>query len=104
MPWSWHDASFTDLRGEGGFIVSAVRQNNATTSFKVKATVKGELRLRDNFGGVKPKFNRKVKKVGLDFVINLKKGQTLTGKLAKPKQIPPQPKESIESEKRFRRI
>ena len=104
MPWSWHDASFTDLRAEGGFVVSATRQNNAMTSFRIKATVNSELRLRDNFGGVKPKFNRKVKKVGRDFVINLKKGQTLTGKLAKPKQIPSQPKESIESEKRFRRI
>ncbi|MCD6392245.1 MAG: hypothetical protein J7M40_01920, partial [Planctomycetes bacterium] len=39
MPWKWHDASFDDLCGEGGFIVSAKRQNNATTSFKIKATV-----------------------------------------------------------------
>jgi alpha-L-fucosidase 2 len=104
MPWKWHDASFTDLRAEGGFIVSAERQNNATTSFSVKAVIDGELRLRDNFGGVKPKFNRKVKKVGRDFVIKLKKGQTLTGKLAKPKNIPPQPKDSTEAEKRIRRI
>jgi hypothetical protein len=104
MPWKWHDASFTDLRAEGGFIVSAERHNNATTSFSVKAVIDGELRLRDNFGGVKPKFNRKVKKVGRDFVIKLKKGQTLTGKLAKPKNIPPQPKDSTEAEKRIRRI
>jgi alpha-L-fucosidase 2 len=104
MPWSWHNASFDDLRAEGGFIVSAKRQNNATTSFKIKATVSGQLRLRNNFGEAQPKFNRKVKKVGSDFVVKLKKGQTLTGKLAKPKQIPPQPKESIECGERIQRV
>jgi hypothetical protein len=104
MPWKWHEASFTDLHAEGGFIVSAERQNNATTGFKIKATTDGELHLRDNFGGAKPKFNRKVKKVGRDYVVNLKAGQRLTGKLPKPKNIPLQPKESIEAGKRIRRI
>jgi alpha-L-fucosidase 2 len=104
MPWKWHNASFDDLRAEGGFVVSATRGNNATTNFKIKATVEGVLRLRDNFGGAKPKFNRKVKKVGSDFVVKLKKGQTLTGKFTKPKQIPPQPKDSIECAKRIQRV
>ncbi len=104
MPWQWHDASFRDIHAEGGFIVSAMRANNATISFKIKATVSGVLRLRDNFSGAKPRFNRKVKKDGRDFVVTLKAGQTLTGKLAKPRQLPPQPKESIEAGKRIQRV
>ncbi len=104
MPWKWHDAGFTDLRAEGGFIVSAERKNNATTSFTIKATVDSALRLRDNFGEVTPKFNRKVENVGRAFVIKLKAGQTLTGTLAKPREIPPQTEESIECDKRIKWI
>jgi alpha-L-fucosidase 2 len=104
MPWAWHDARFTDLRAEGGFVVSAERKNNATTGFEIKATTDGVLRLRDNFDGVKPKFNRTVKKVGPDFVVTLKAGQTLTGKLPAPKQVPPQPASSREAEERIQRV
>ena len=50
-PWSWHDASFDDLRAEGGFRVSAKRVNNATVWFKIIADADGLLRVRDNFGG-----------------------------------------------------
>ena len=49
------------------------------------------------------KFNRKMKKDGRDFVVNLKAGQMITGKLSKRKQIPPQPKGSIEAAKRIQR-
>ncbi|MEN8127203.1 MAG: LamG-like jellyroll fold domain-containing protein [Planctomycetota bacterium] len=104
MPWKWHNADFRDIRAEGGFIVSAERKNNATTRFKITAMTDGVLRLRDNFGGAKPEFNRKTKKVGSDFIIKLKAGQTLTGKLAEIDKIPPQTKASIEAGKRIRRV
>ena len=104
MPWRLHDASFRDLRAEGGFIVSAQRQNNATTSFAIKATITGQLRIRDNFGDVKPIFNRNPKKIGPDYVINLKAGQILTATLPKPTTLPPEPTESIEATKRIEPI
>ena len=104
MPWIWHNASFRDIRAEGGFVVSATRENNATTSFKIKATANGVLRLRDNFGGKAPEFSRRVKKAGNDFVLKMKAGQTLTGKIAKPENIPAQPEESIEAGKRIQQV
>ena len=36
-PWRWHSAAFEDLRAEGGHRVSARRENNATTWFKIVA-------------------------------------------------------------------
>ncbi len=91
-PWRWHDASFDDLRAEGGWRVSARRQNNATTWFKITATHKGLLRIRDNFDGRTPKWNRSgVKKVGDHFEIVLKAGQSLEATLDKPATIPPAP-------------
>jgi alpha-L-fucosidase 2 len=104
MPWRWHEASFRDLRAEGGFVVSAERQNNAATHFTISATKTGVLRVRDNFGGTEPRFNRKVKKDGRDFVLRIKAGDTLVGRLVKPGKLPPEPEKSIEARKRIERI
>ncbi|MHC4399807.1 MAG: LamG domain-containing protein [Planctomycetota bacterium] len=104
MPWRWHRASFRDLRAEGGFVVSARRENNATTRFEIRATVAGLLRLRDNFGGSEPEFSRKVVRDGRDFVLNMKAGQTLVGTLEKPDTLPPEPKGSLDVKKRLQRI
>jgi alpha-L-fucosidase 2 len=92
MPWRWHDASFEDLRAEGGHRVSARRDNNATTWFSIVVGSGGMLRIRDNFGGAEPKWNRKgAKKVGDNFEIAIKRGETIEGTLPKPKEIPPAP-------------
>jgi len=104
MPWRWHDASFNELRAEGGFIVSAERKNNTTTHFIIKATRNSVLRLRDNFGDAVPEFSRKVNKDGRDFVIKLKTGQTLTGKLTAPDTLLKEPQASIEVRRRLQRI
>ncbi len=104
MPWRWHEASFRDLHAEGGFVVSGNRRNNATTRFTIKATKTGVLRVRDNFGGTKPRFNRKVTKDGRDFVLKIKAGDTLVATLAKPRKLPPEPEKSIEVRKRVERI
>ena len=37
VAWRWHDLSFIDLRAEGGCRVSAKRENNATTWFRITA-------------------------------------------------------------------
>ena len=55
--WRWHDVSFTDLRAEGGHRVSAKRENNATTWFRITAGKDGIVRIRDNFGGRAPKWS-----------------------------------------------
>jgi alpha-L-fucosidase 2 len=104
MPWRWHQASFRDLRAEGGFVVSAQWENNATTRFEVRATVDGQLRLRDNFDGREPTFNRETTRDARDFVLNLKAGETLVGTLARPSQLSPEPTDSIDVSKRLERI
>ena len=91
-PWRWHEAAFTDLRAEGGHQVSAKRENNATTWFKIAAGQDGVIRIRDNFGGREPQWDRKgVKKVGGNYEITLKKGQAIEAKLAKPAEVPTAP-------------
>jgi alpha-L-fucosidase 2 len=91
-PWRWHSAAFTDLRAEGGHRVSAKRENNATTWFRVTAGKDGTVRIRDNFSGRQPKWDRdSVKKVGDNYEIALKKGQSVEAELAKPATIPPAP-------------
>ena len=87
-PWRWHDVSFSDLRTEGGHRVSARRENNATTWFRIVAGKDGVIRIRDNFGGRAPKCFRKV---GDNFEVTAKKGAVIEAKLAKPSEIPPGP-------------
>jgi len=104
MPWRWHQASFRDLRAEGGFVVSARRVNNTTTDFEIRATVDGLLRLRDNFGDQEPEFSRDVTREGRDFVLPMKAGETLIGKLDPPDELPPEPRESREVSQRLQGI
>lgn len=92
-PWRWHDASFDGLRGEGGSIVSARRENNATTWFQVTATRDGPVHIRDTFGTRLPKFNREnVSKQGSDYVVVLRAGESVEATLPNPTIIPPAPK------------
>jgi alpha-L-fucosidase 2 len=92
MPWRWQEASFADLRAEGGWRISARRQSNATTWFRIVATRDAVLRLRDNFDGRVPQWNRSgVRKVGENFEIKLKAGQSLEAKLEVPGSVPAAP-------------
>lgn len=92
MPRRWHDASFDDLRAEGGLRVSAKRQDNATTWFRLVAGGNGVVKIRDNFNGREPIWNRKgVRKLGNNFEITLKRGEAIEGTLLEPKEIPPAP-------------
>ncbi len=92
VPWRWHEAAFTDLVAEGGHKVSAKRENNATTWLRVTAARDGELRIRDNFDGRTPRWNRDGStKVGGDFVFSVKAGEIIEATLAKPAAVPPAP-------------
>jgi alpha-L-fucosidase 2 len=92
MPWRWHDAAFTDLVAEGGYQVSARRENNATVWFRITVARPGELRVRDNFGKREPQWSRAgAKKIGHDFVFTVKAGAVIEATLEKPAAIPPAP-------------
>lgn len=91
-PWRWHEAAFNDLRAEGGHKVSARRENNATTWFRVQAGTTGVVKIRDNFGDRQPKWSRAgVNKVGGNFEIRLRQGQAIEATLPRPAQIPAAP-------------
>lgn len=92
MPWRWHEAAFEDLRAEGGWKVSARRENNATTWVKLTATRDATLRLQDNFGGNAPRWNRSgVEKRGDNFEIKLLAGQSLEATWPRPERLPTAP-------------
>ncbi|MEI6647707.1 MAG: glycoside hydrolase family 95-like protein [bacterium] len=91
-PWEWHEASFQDLRAEGGFRVSAKRQNNATVWFKIVADADGVLKLRDNFGGRTPKWRGlDMTKAGTHFERAMRHGEVVEATLLTPAELPPKP-------------
>jgi alpha-L-fucosidase 2 len=78
IPHEWATASFSDLRAEGGYKVSAVRKNNKTSWFSIMAGKTGLVRIKDNFNGRTPEWNVKnVKKTGDIFYVNVVRGQKL---------------------------
>ena len=78
VPQKWKDASFSNLRAEGGHKVSAIRQNGQTTTFSIIAGKAGKLHIKDNFGGRTPKWNVKnINKTNGVYQVELKKGQKL---------------------------
>jgi alpha-L-fucosidase 2 len=96
-PWRWHDASFDDLRAEGGHRVSAKREHNATTWFRIVAGRDGIVTLRDNFDGREPKWSRGgVKKIGDNFELLMKRGEVLEATLPKPEKVPSAPVDAAE--------
>lgn len=96
MPWIWHDASFEDLSAEGGFLVSARRENNATTGFRIRSPQAATLRIKDNFGGRDIRFKGPPvsRKNGL-YEAGMTAGGVLEGALATPGSIPPPPENAF---------
>lgn len=91
-PWRWHNAAFTDLRAENGHRVSARRENNATTWFRIVAGQEGVVKIRDNFGHREINWSRVgVKKSGDNFEVYLRIGEAIEAFLPKPEKIPPAP-------------
>jgi alpha-L-fucosidase 2 len=74
----WKDASFDGLRAEGGYLVSARRENGVTAWFRIRASRAGPLRVRDNFGGRVPSWNRGgVRKAGANFELQMAAGEVV---------------------------
>nr|MBC8403771.1 hypothetical protein [Planctomycetota bacterium] len=73
----WQDLEFSELRAEGGFVVSARRQNGRTVWVQVTATTSGWLQLRDPFAKYPATANREVRRLGTDYLCLLKPGQSL---------------------------
>lgn len=91
-PWRWHDAAFSHLRAEGGHVVSAKRERNATTFFQIIAGKDGPVRIRDNFGGRTPRWSREgVRQEGRDFILHLQRGEIIEANLETPAATPPAP-------------
>ena len=91
-PWRWHNASFDNLRAEGGHRVSARRENNATTWLRIVAGRDGLIRIRDSFGGRVPHWTRAgVRKVNGNFEMECKAGTTIEATLPTPKETPAAP-------------
>ena len=87
-----YEASFTGLVAEGGHRVSARREHNATTWLHVTAGATGAVRIRDNFNGRTPQWNRTDgRKVGDDFVFAVSAGEVIEATLPKPAELPPPP-------------
>jgi alpha-L-fucosidase 2 len=94
IPERWADASFRDLRAEGGFRVNARRDGGKTVEVRVEATRNGVLRLRDPFGGAQAAWVRvrpagpagrttepvRLKQTGQHYEISLKTGEILMGR------------------------
>lgn len=51
MPAAWSNASFRDLRAEGGLVVSARRVGARTVTVRIRATRAGKVKVRDPLGG-----------------------------------------------------
>ena len=82
IPQAWKTVSFADLRAEGGYRVSARRENGATQWFQITASKDGILRVLDNFNGKTPKWSRaQIHKSGEVFEIELKKGEIIEAKI-----------------------
>jgi len=77
-PTSWPEASFRDLRAEGGFRVSAVRHEGQTQSLRIEASVDGMLRLRDPFSGAAADWSLSPQQDGDDWLLPMRVGQVLT--------------------------
>lgn len=75
-PDKWADASFVDLRAEGGHKVSARRENGKTVWFRIKAGKTGVIRIKDNFDQQIPERNFKgLTKQNDIYIVKLRKGQ-----------------------------
>jgi alpha-L-fucosidase 2 len=82
MPECWAEASFSELRAEGGHRVSATREGGVTTSFAVVAGKDGVMKIRDNFVASQPRWSMEgVVKVGEDFHVPVRRGETVRATL-----------------------
>jgi alpha-L-fucosidase 2 len=86
VPKSWEDVSFSTLRAEGAFLVSADREGGLTTRVEIRAEKGGECRLEDPFQGkefvVTGLSKRAVQSEGGELRIQLRPGQSVELRMA----------------------
>jgi len=75
----WEDVSFSDLRAQGGFKVSATREAGRTTRVHIEATVDGTLRLKNPFPATEAHWDRAFSRDGDDIIVKLQAGETFAG-------------------------
>jgi alpha-L-fucosidase 2 len=96
VPERWVNASFRDLRAEGGYRVNAQRDEGRTVEVRIEATRSGVLRLRNPFGGAQAAWVRvrsvpagrttepiRLKPVGETYEISLNAGDVLAGRIVR---------------------
>lgn len=74
----WADVSFTDLRAEGGYRISARRVGGETREVSISATREGTLRLRKPFA-TEGTWNMKYRSEGSDLLFDLVPGDQVRG-------------------------
>jgi alpha-L-fucosidase 2 len=78
VPAAWAEASFDDLRAEGGHRVSARREGGRTTWFRIISGRAGVVRIRDTFGAGKIQWSKAgARKVGDNYEVSMKRGEAL---------------------------
>ncbi len=81
-PGRWQDASFRDLRAEGGWKISAERRGGRTVMVRVVAGPGGTLRLRDPFDGAAVNWSRPdIRRDHNQYLVKLRTGEVLEGVL-----------------------
>ena len=76
----WSEASFLDLRADGGFRVSAQRQRGATSWVRVSSARGGAVRIRDPFAGRNVRWSRPgIRRDGGSWLLRLKPGESVEG-------------------------
>ncbi|MBX3095896.1 MAG: hypothetical protein KF812_03460 [Fimbriimonadaceae bacterium] len=78
VPDAWQDASFRDLRAEGGYRVSASREGGVTKSVSITANRDTSLRVLDNFPA-NLEWSVTPEKRGRYLIFKMRKNQTLNG-------------------------
>jgi alpha-L-fucosidase 2 len=76
---SWREASFSDLRAEGGYKIGAQRRGGRTTAVRIEASSDGVLRLRNDFPPTL-QWNRVVEHRDDTITVRLKAGESLLGR------------------------
>jgi alpha-L-fucosidase 2 len=80
---AWPDVSFDSLVAAGGHRVTAKRAGGKTVALKFEVASNGVLRVRDNFNGRLAGWSVKTaRKVGANYEIPVKRGQTVTARFA----------------------
>ena len=81
IPFAWQEASFTNLRTEGAFIVSAKRSKGVIKKVKIVSEKGGLLKLKNPFNNYTYETNNNVQLISTDkqFInINFNPGATIT--------------------------